>query len=495
MFLVLGMILTPALSSDLLSVPHRILHIDVKSDTVWCIELPRFHGNGRAAGYVRAPIPVRFSEIVSALEVGDLTQARFEAPGHWAMCDADYLADHLPRTELKHRMWRVERRDKAWRIVKPIITNHSLSDLLRLDAMRPLVLRRATECGCSAVTVYRLLHLYWAHGSVTNGLMPATHRCGAPGAERHPRKSIGRPSTLSRVDGAPRALILADLDKRRIGIAYALSHTGMVISDAYAEMNSVFYADVAIDADGHSDIRLFPQHLRPSRKQFTYWGKRLSTSTEFRKRNGLPYINAKRSHRGGSTRTLSEAVGESTQFDATSADVYLTSMFGRRKKLSPPGRSMLIEQRSTAILAPYVAWSYPSSSTFLQTLYLGATNKVAFCARFGIPIGPDDWPGMLCRTYFGDNGEMRSESVIDVASRLGFGVEYAPSYAGAAKGDVESLHHLIHKRFEHRLPGTTRGRQREQTSPFGTFTSTCGSCCSSVLHTTTRKWQIALPRN
>lgn len=463
MQLISGKVLTPVAASGLLPVPHRILHIDACHGCIWCIALPHAR-KGRPAGYVRGPSALEMDAILAAIDGGEIAQAAYEPPRHWAMTDADYLADHLPDTELARRANRIQRRKQAWAIVAPIVKNHALVDLLQDAALkRSLILRRARECERTVPTVYRLLHVYWANGSVVNGLMPMTCRCGAPGVERHPRRPVGRPPMrLATQPDAPRQRILTDDDKRHMGQAYALTNQGVTIGYAFAQMNNAFYSDPEVGADGNPHFVLHPTYERPTRRQFHYWGPKLVNVPEFRKQNGLPEIRMKQFHRGGSSRELAEAVGESAPFDATSADAYLTSLFDRQAKLSPPTRSIIIEQRSEVILAPLVNWEHPSGSTFLQAVLLGASDKVALCARYGITIGPDDWPGLLCRKYFTDNGEARTAEALEAAEQLGFDFEFAPSYKGAAKGDVESQHHADHKHLDHLLPGTTRGRQRER---------------------------------
>jgi hypothetical protein len=461
MQLIAGKMLTPVAANSFLSVPYRILYVDV--GCVWCIALPH-RRKGRPAGYLPGPIALQAGAILAAIERGEITDAAYQPPTHWAMTDADYLACHLSGRELARRAHRIHQRKQAWAVVAPIVKNHALVDLLQDAALkRALILQRARECKRAVPTVYRLLHLYWASGSVVNGLMPVTNRCGAPGKERHPHRALGRPpKRLVTEPDAPRQRILTKADKRQIGVAYALTGQGCTRSDAFAQMNNAFYSDAEVGEDGNPHFVLRPTFERPTRRQFGYWGRKLTNLPEFREENGLPEIPVRQFHRGGSSRELAEAIGESAQFDATSGDVYLTSLFDRQAKLSPPTRSIIIEQRSGVILAPLVSWEHPSSSTFLQAVLLGASDKVTLCARYGITIGPDDWPGMLCRKYFTDNGEARTAEVLEAGEQLGFDLEFAPSYKGAAKGDVESKHHADHRGLDHMLPGTTRGRRRER---------------------------------
>lgn len=158
MQLIAGKILTPVAASSFLPVPHRILHIDACQCCVWCIALPHSR-KGRPAGYVPGPIALHMNVILAAIEAGEIVQAAYRPPDHWAMKDADYLAGHLSGKELARRAHRIQRRKQAWTIVAEIVKNHSLIDLLHDTALkRSLILQRARECNRTLPTVYRLLH-------------------------------------------------------------------------------------------------------------------------------------------------------------------------------------------------------------------------------------------------------------------------------------------------------------------------------------------------
>lgn len=461
-----GQILTPQEACEFMKTSHRVLQIDTVAGCVWCISLPRFREDGHVMGYVTGPVSWPTETIITALETGQLVQANFRAPAYWSMTDSEFVAEDLPAATRSRRKKLQMRRDTAWTAIKPIIDACSLSDLVRGTSLGSLVSMRAQEVHHSSVTIYRLLHLYLAHGSVLNGLYPMTHRCGAPGKDRQPRKPMGRPPRRSqRSADAKGTFMMSSLDKVRCGVAYAMVSKSCRVSMAYARMNTAHYANLEIDEEGASRVTLFEQGDRPSRTQFRYWGKKLARSPEFRERNGLATIAIKRTHRGGSTRELAQAVGECAQFDGTSTDVYLKSLLDRRKTLPPPTRSPIVEQRSGVLLSPFVGWQHSSSSTTLQAIYLGAVDKSELCGRFGIPIKRGVWPGLLCRKYIADNGEARTQEVLDFMIQFRVDIEFAPSYAGAAKGDVETRHHADHKEFDHRLPGTTFGHQRERGQP------------------------------
>ena len=172
MRLIPGQILTPQETCELMKTPHRVLQIDNAADCVWCISLPRFREDGRVMGYVTGPVSWPTETIITALETGQLVQANFRAPTYWSVPDAEFVAEDLPAAVRSRRKKLQTRRDTAWTAIKPIIDACSLSDLIRGTPLGSLVSMRAQEVHRSSVTIYRLLHLYLAHGSVLNVKRP-----------------------------------------------------------------------------------------------------------------------------------------------------------------------------------------------------------------------------------------------------------------------------------------------------------------------------------
>jgi len=148
--------------------------------------------------------------------------------------------------------------------------------------------------------------------------------------------------------------------------------------------------------------------------------------------------------------------------DSTSSDVYLTSMLSRWKKLPPMHYTLLIDVRSTVVIGFYVGWESPSTWTAHQAILCGAESKVEICARFGITITDDDWPFLLSKLILADNGELKSQATTAAEEEFKFAVEYTRSWSGQSKSTVETQHHTMHKKLDHKIPGTTHGKRRER---------------------------------
>jgi len=115
-----------------------------------------------------------------------------------------------------------------------------------------------------------------------------------------------------------------------------------------------------------------------------------------------------------------------------------------------------------AVLGFLLDWAAPSPRLALRTILATAEDKHELCKRFGIDCEPGDWPGVFLSSYRVDNGEMRADEITAAESEFGFRIEFTKSRAGEFKPNVESQHRADHLALDHRISGTTRGRQKKR---------------------------------
>jgi hypothetical protein len=460
-------ILAPDSSMQLIESPHRVLVVDSENDKVWIISLRRQAKSGANKPYMTRPVALALSAIDAELKAGSLKIGRFDQPPHWVLSDADYLSSAPNEKERCQRESRQKRRDATWESISPVIKNLTTAELVKkLPRASAMIIKRAKECGVNASTLYSRIHLYLAHGSILNGLLPGTDRCGGPGQEREQAKHIGPHSKAYKcgcVDSP--GYVLTEQDKERLGRGYALIGPTRSKMDAFLLVSAAFWATTAVDSDGARVPQLWEQHLRPTFAQFDEWGSRRSGAVDRRRWFGFSAAEEPPTHHGGSSQDLVCAVGQYSMIDATSTDVYLTSMFSRLRKLTPQSRTLVKELRSSACLGLHVGWEKPSPQTSLLAILNGAQDKSTFCAKYGIDIPIGAWPGMLCRTNLADNGELRAEEATEAERQIGFNIEFAKTYHGASKGDVEAQHNTDHKMVDHKVPGSNRGKRHERGMP------------------------------
>lgn len=460
-------ILAPGSSTQLLEGLHRVLVVDSKNDKAWIISLRRQTKSGANKPYMTRPIAVSLNTLQAELAAETITVGAFEQPSHWLLSDEDYLSSAPDERERAHRESRQKRRDATWHSIKPLIKDLTTAELVsKLPRASAMIIKRAKECGVNPSTLYSRLHLYLAHGSILNGLLPATDRCGGPGQEREQSTHIG-PHTKAYKSGCvdSAGYVLSETDKERLGRGYALIGPTRSKKDAFLLVSAAFWSSVVAGIAGAATPQLWEPHLRPSFAQFEEWGSRRSGALDRRRWFGFSVGEEPPTHHGGSSQDLACAVGQYSMIDSTSTDVYLTSLHSRLRKLPPQSRTLVKELRSSAYLGVYVGWEKPSPRTSLLAILNAAQDKSDFCAKYGIDIAKGSWPGMLCRTNLVDNGELRAEEATEAERQIGFGIEFTKTYHGAGKGDAEAQHNTDHKMLDHKVPGSNRGKHRERGMP------------------------------
>lgn len=466
---VLGHVISPGIEETTINCPCRVLAISMPSDAVWLIPLPREKGSAtRCKSHVLGPERHCLSGVSEALAQGRLSMADVPLPGLWQMTDADYLDSAANASDRKLREGRIKKRDKRWSVLKEIIGDQHAREIVPVPSLLvQKIAEVALRHGISKPTIYSWLHRFWAGRECLNSLLPNTNRCGGPGQRK--KQTSRRPGRKSRrfKEGRVQSegYALTDVDPERLARGYALKKPGVTMEDAYLWTMGAYWSTPRQDESGIVHYDLFPDHMRPTRPQFEYWGRELHGSPLRRKITGLDRWVTSTLTLTGSTQDQVHAVGQMAMIDATSTDVYLTSMMSRHTILPPMSRTIVIDVRSTVAMGFHVGWEDLSSGTSLLAILCAASDKKNIVGRYGIDLELDQWPGMLHRLYLADNGEMKSEAVKEAERQFRFGVEYAKAYSGQSKSLVETHHHTAHKSLDHKLPGTTRGKKRERGEP------------------------------
>lgn len=456
--------------SKVLPGPCRVIGFHPAQGEVWLIELPRSraHQPFRLPGYLKAPFAIPLKEFAGWQQAHKIYAVLVEDSPSFQLSDKNLLdsADKKRRTRIKRDL---RLRDQRYEVVKTVLhpgeertgmltASEALSDP---DRLRAGIARAAEIHHVTRTSARHFVHLFWSGGSQLNALMPRYDRCGLQGHSKKSLKKLGRPSRLFKAGMTTNpGFVLDDRAKSCIAWGYALVNRERTLRDAYLLMSSRYYADHSISPDGKVVATLHPEDSRPTFAQFSYWGRKLGKKTIKEVLLGPSKYRQATEARGGSAQDQVCMVGQIGQFDGTSTDLYLCSLSSRLKKLPAMTRSILKDVRSDLIVGIYTGWDAPSPATALKTLLNAVDDKASFCARFGVTISPDEWPSFLPRTVLADNGELKGEEPTEAERQFGFGIEYAPVGRGDRKGSVETQHHTDHKKLDHKLPGTTKGKQR-----------------------------------
>lgn len=449
-----GMVLGPGVGDSPLAEICRLLAIEKDSDSAILIPLPGIVNGRKANGYVLGPFVLSLKVLERGFESAAVAEVHWKNPPHWALSDTDLLGMPVNEKDRNKAVSQISRRNDAWASIEGLIGKLPLRKIaLGMKSLSALIAGHALEHGVDVATIYRRLHLYLASGGYINSLLPRTEMQGGRGQVRNQRKKIGRTSRLEKARDR-RSEPLSELDKTRLAAGYLLIGRRKTERDAYLLCCSRFWADVGSDGKP----KLWPSELRPTQKQFRYWGLKLNTIGARQKRLGIPA--SRMSPIPGTSQDQVREFGHLAEVDSTSTDVYLVSMLSRTHVLPPMTRTLIKEVRTGLILGFYVGWESPSSFTALNALLCSVESKKEICDRFGIEYDAACWPAIMCRVYLVDNGEMKTKMTIDGTEHFNYSVEYASAYSGVSKPNVEAQHHRDHKAIDHKLPGTTFGKKR-----------------------------------
>jgi len=425
--------------------PMRVLWTDREIDLVMLFALKEPYG---------VPTPMRLSDLESMLAADKLRKVSMRLPSFMLQTE-DELSDAAKA-----------KRTQLWGLIGPIFAD---KQIYLPGKLGPIIAAYASKINKPKKTIYRLVYRYWAFGMTPNAFLGKYIHSGAPGVEREysGEKKAGRPARYLGEESQTTKKLTED-DKRIIKIGYTLykNNGTRLIIDAYNKMLDHFYRVEVASPDGSCGGAPLKQLDQvPSPTQFSYWGKKAFDAMDvMRGRKGetkwamdhRPIVgNAHHGLRGPCHRF---------EIDATIADVYLVSRFNRNWIIGRPVVYVVIDVMSRMIVGLHVGLEGPSWNIARHALFNAFTDKVAYCASFGIVIDPADWPcEHLPHEVVGDRGEMLGEAAEQAMHKLSITLDILPPFRADWKGTVESSFRLLQSRGQIRwMPGGLKSREKER---------------------------------
>ena len=343
------------------------------------------------------------------------------------------------------------KRDEWWRILKPVLECEP--DIYDRKRRGELLTEVADKYKKDKANLYRYLVKYWKNGKTPNAFLHDYRDCGK-GARVQNKKKLGRPVKHEGDFGK----ILTEVDRKHFEAAirkYYLNRKAATIKSAYEKMLGDFYSVSYQDKNGHEYLQLLPPDQIPSITQFRYWYKKnRDEKTEVQKRRGnVKFELTGRAIIGRSDYQLM-GPGAKYQIDATVGDIYLVSQFDRRDIIGRPVLYFVVDSYSRIVTGMYVGLEGPSWAGAMMAIANAASDKVAYCASYGIKITDDEWPCHHIPTaILGDRGEMESRFADNLVQMLGVRIENAPPYRADLKGIIEQHFRTINIDATPFLPG------------------------------------------
>ena len=144
----------------------------------------------------------------------------------------------------------------------------------------------------------------------------------------------------------------------------------------------------------------------------------------------------------------------SYQMDATQADIYLVSRQDRSIVVGRPYIYMAVDTATHLIAGVYVGFSCDETSV-MACIEQAASDKVEYCARYGIEITQEQWPsvGMPTEIITDKGREFFGPRMSELCRRYGLEVLTLPPFRPDQKGAVEKSIDLLQERYKPMLRG------------------------------------------
>ena len=144
----------------------------------------------------------------------------------------------------------------------------------------------------------------------------------------------------------------------------------------------------------------------------------------------------------------------SYQMDATQADIYLVSRQDRSIVVGRPYIYLAVDTATHLIAGVYVGYSCDETAV-MACISQAASDKVEYCARYGIEITPEQWPsvGMPLEIITDKGREFFGPRMSELCRRYGLEVLTLPPFRPDFKGTVEKSIDLFQQRYKPLLRG------------------------------------------
>jgi hypothetical protein len=366
----------------------------------------------------------------------------------------------IPETEISEKHKR--RRDIAWELIREIIEAPNL-EVFNPRIRGKLIAQTAKKNNKDTKTIYRLLERYWKGGMTKNSLLPRFKNCGGKGKSRTVKstkvKKLGRWSSLSKTLGENRGIPITTEIKRYFqrGLKEfygnqkrkSLRLTYQLILENYFHIGYEFKGDIKVYILPSAD-------KLPSFNQFRHYYETeyKDPINESKSRQGEINFQLRYRELLGNSTEMAFGPGSLFQIEATLVDLYLVSSFDRTKIIGRPVLYLIVDVFSRVIVGMAVLLEGPSWLGAMLALDNAMSDKVAFCAEYGIEISPEQWNcHHLPKAILADRGEFEGYNADTLVSSLGIIIHNTAPYRADLKAIVERQFRILNEKFVHFEPG------------------------------------------
>jgi hypothetical protein len=372
----------------------------------------------------------------------------------------------------KHRA----HRDKYWQLIEPLV--NAVPQTFQRFGKNSLVHKIVKRCKRKG-TAYEQLRRYWQRGQTKNALLPMFERCGwrAPGKDEKnqhrvrttkegvvPTTKLGN-RTRARV--ADKSVgINVDEDVLRCfragrDLKYE-NRKGVTKRAAYQKTLELFFQRTKTRTrDGQEKAVVRAVNEIPTYRQFRYWlAKDYSPTRSQKSRKGEHKFNLTGRAILGDSTQMAMGPGSIFQIDSTIGDCYLVSSLDRNRIIGRPVVFLCIDLFSRLIVGFSIGLEGGWVGAMLA-LYNACSDKVSFCAEYGVTIEKWEWPSChFPEGLMADRGELEGYNADHLVNAFGVRVHNTAPGRADLKGVVERYIGRTNEKVIKWVPGAVRKRER-----------------------------------
>ncbi len=346
-----------------------------------------------------------------------------------------------------------ENRDRRWNLIKDIVQKEP--DIYISKSRGKLIHEAHLVSGKPKKVIRDNLLKYWFYGKSKNGLLNNYFDCGNPAKVRVYKEKPG-PKTTTRP-------VITEADKEMFKSAIKVFHIrlGMNITKTHERLCETYYKRGYYRKFGVR-VPMVNSDESPSLRQFRYWyNNEYPKASQYRNKYGKrrATVDVRPMTEDASEKAI--CVGAVFEVDATKLDIIVVS-FDRKTILGKPLLYVVMDVFSRLVTGFHVSLANASWFESMVAVENAATDKVEFCARYGIEISEEEWPcNYLPRNLIGDRGELKAQ-LSERFVNIDVDVLNAPSYRGDLKPYIESNFHITNEMIRQLLSGSTEAGALER---------------------------------
>lgn len=359
----------------------------------------------------------------------------------------------------------ISKRDFDWEIVNYGWSTYK-EELLVRHKREKIFEELAVKFNANKLKIKRMFTRFWQRGLIKNALLPDYIYSGGKGKARALSSAkVGRPRKYGISEGNQGINITEDIKLQFLHVIkkYYRQAEKQSLADVYDLLLRDFYSDAYYD-NGVKKYQIWDRSRIPTYHQLYYWyNKNKDAKADIILRESSKYYES--NLRPLLSNTISEVDGPGTryQIDATIADIYLVSSFDRSLIIGRPVVYGVMDVYSRMVTGIYVGLEGPSWIGAMMALDNVITDKVGYCAKFGITISEVQWPAKhLPDIILADRGEFEGYAVEGLINNLNVKIENTSSYRGDLKGIIERHFRTLNGRIKRTTPGAIQKEFRQR---------------------------------